>query len=92
MDLDQIKTVGDLLTLNKRESDEEKLTYSLATEVLGHGPDISHAVAIELVKTLAEYHDCVVDQLMEEKDSDAFAWILDRDKLNTILGILTGMS
>lgn len=92
MDLDQVKTVGDLLTLNKRESEEEKLTYSLATEVLGHGPDVSHGVAIELVKTLAEYHDCVVDQLMEERDSGAVAWILDRDKLNTVLEILTEMS
>ena len=89
MDLQNINSVQDLLKANHIDTENQKLIEQCSFDVCEHGPQVSLGVVRDLLCTLIDYHEMVIEGQIEENDMEAIiSWTTDLQALRLSLSSL----
>ena len=89
MDLENIKSVSDLIEANKAEESREELVAELTKEIFAQEPDVGKDVVIALMTGLLKWHHEAVDNYIEKGDAkNAAIWALDLNKIDEAITLI----
>ncbi len=92
MDINEIKTVTDLINQNNTVTPEEQVIESITKAIYEQDPAVGQKIVIEVLTSLLGFHDMVITEYIKEGNADgASTWAIDMARIDTAITLLKGI-